>query len=64
MPTDTVAPKLWWQSKTIWVSFLALVAAAIQSKYGWILPPEYQTYGLAILMAILRFLTKQPVTFS
>lgn len=54
--------KVWWKSKQIWVAVIALVATALQAKYGFILSPETQGYILTIIMIILRIVTTEPVT--
>jgi hypothetical protein len=64
MAVVPVPSKLWWQSRTLWVAFVSFVAAAIQSKYGWVVSPEYQAYALTVVVTVLRFLTKQPVSLN
>ena len=53
---------VWWQSKTLWVSVVAVVATAVQAKYGFVVSPEYQGYALGIIMFILRLITIGPIT--
>ena len=56
--------KVWWKSKQIWVAVIAMVATAIQAKYGFIISPDLQGYILALVMVILRVITKEPVTLT
>jgi hypothetical protein len=46
----------------LWLSFITLIATAIQAKYGFAVSPEYQGYALAAVVAIVRLLTNGPVT--
>jgi hypothetical protein len=64
MSVVPVTSKLWWQSRTLWVAFVSFVAAALQSRYGWVVSPEYQGMALSVIVAVLRFLTKQPVSLN
>lgn len=54
--------KNWWQSKTLWLNAIAMAIAITQALQGqaWV-NPEYQILALAILNAILRFMTSQPI---
>lgn len=56
--------KIWYQSKALWVSVIALVATAIQAKYGFVVDPIYQGYALGAIMFILRLITIGPVTLT
>ena len=53
--------KPFYLSKTLWVSFIALVALAIQTQTGWVVPPEYQIALLGGIEFALRFFTKQAI---
>lgn len=50
-------------SKTLWLNVIAVVIGIIQGAQGqaWI-PAEYQVLILAILNAIIRFLTNDSLT--
>jgi len=54
--------KTWWKSKTLWLNFVAMLVAIAQAMQGvaWV-PVQYQVLVLAVLNAILRFLTNQPI---
>jgi len=54
--------KTWWKSKTLWLNFVATLIAIVQAVQGqpWV-PAEYQVLVLAVLNAVLRFLTNQPI---
>jgi len=53
--------KLWYTSKTLWVSLIAIVGVVF---FGGELGPETQATILMVIAAILRFLTKEPVVWS
>jgi hypothetical protein len=55
--------KKWWKSKTLWLNALAMIIGIVQlaSQNAW-LNPELQVLILAILNAILRFITNTGVT--
>ena len=57
-------PKLWYESKQIWVNILAAIAIFAQSKFGYVLPLEVQTQILLLLNLFLRFITKKPVVWE
>jgi len=60
-----VETKHWYQSKTLWVNFIAIVAIVLNSQFGYEMDAETQALAattiLAIVNVILRFFTKQPV---
>lgn len=49
------------QSKTLWVNLIAVIVFAAQTFTGFVVPPEWQAGGLAIINFVLRFVTKQPL---
>lgn len=53
--------KQWWQSKTLWVNGIAVLAVVIQSHTGFVLDIEAQATILAAINIILRFITRQPL---
>jgi hypothetical protein len=53
--------KAWWLSKTLWVNFIALVAAILQAKFGFVLEPTTQVMILTTINLILRCVTKDPI---
>ena len=55
--------KKWYLSKTIWVALFALVATFSSEAFGLEIPASYQTAFLAVVMFVLRLITKQPVQF-
>ena len=54
--------KRWWESKTFWLNFIAVMIAIVQAiqQDMWI-NPEYQVMILAILNGILRLLTSTAI---
>lgn len=54
--------KKWYQSKTIWVNILAGLGLTLQAKYGFIIGPEFQAWGLTIVNVILRWITNSKIT--
>jgi len=53
--------KKYYLSKTLWVGFIAFIAAIIQSLFGWIIPAEVQLTILSGVMLALRFITKEEI---
>ena len=53
--------KVWWKSKTLWLNFVALLAAVLQAKYGLVLDSATQGIILATMNLILRGVTKDPI---
>ncbi len=53
--------KVWWRSKTLWLNFIALVSALVQSQYGFVLDPTLQGAFLAGVNLVLRGITKEAV---
>lgn len=54
----------WYQSKTLWLNILALIASIVQWKYKLIIPGEIQGMILTILNIILRLDTSQAIILS
>ena len=53
-----------WLSKTLWVNLLAVIGLIVQSYFGFVISPESQVMILAGINAVLRLVTKQPITWS
>ncbi len=51
--------KRFYQSKTLWVNFFALVATLAQAKWGMVISPEYQGYALVAVNLLLRAVTNK-----
>lgn len=51
-------------SKTFWVNILALIAFAVQSKWGFIMDEALQAQILMVINIILRAVTKEPVQWT
>lgn len=56
--------KVWWHSKQLWTCFLSFIAILIQERFGYIVSPQLQAYGLLVIFAILRKVTKQPIVLK
>jgi hypothetical protein len=57
--------KQWYLSKTIWVNLIALIGVALETTTGkQILDPATQGVILTIINLVLRFVTKQGITFK
>ena len=54
--------KHFWASKTLWLNVLGIAVIVVQTIQGevWI-NPEIQILILAVLNAVMRFLTSQPI---
>ena len=53
--------KAWFTSKTIWVNVFSVIALIAGRFFGWNLPIEAESYFLAGVNIVLRFLTKQGI---
>ncbi len=53
--------KKFYKSKTFWVNVMALASIVIQSRTGFVIPPELQAGILTVLNGILRFSTTEPI---
>ncbi len=53
--------KVWGRSKTLWLNFIALVSALLQSKYGMVLDPTIQGALLASVNLVFRAVTKEGI---
>ena len=58
---DAVSGKKFYQSKTFWANIVAAAAFAAQSKFGFVVGPEFQAIGLSVLNLALRKLTNEPI---
>lgn len=58
---DQMAGKPFYMSKTFWANVIAAVAMAVQTKYGFVIGPEFQTLGLAVINMALRSVTKEKI---
>lgn len=56
------AAKKWYLSKTIWSNIVAGVVMLVQTKYGFVIPAEYQTIAVTAINLGLRIVTHQQVT--
>jgi len=59
---STASSMPWYQSKTIWTNIGSLVVILAQMKFGFLVSPEYQVIGLALINAALRSVTSTPIT--
>ena len=55
---------VWWQSKTLIVAAVALIASLAQAKWGIVIDAATQGVILSILMVILRLISTGPVTVT
>lgn len=55
--------KHWYQSKTLWINLIAVVAFGMQTFTGKdIITPEMQAMALAVINMVLRAITKHELT--
>lgn len=54
-------PKLWYTSKTLWVSILTFGGTVIQSITGWQIPEEIYLEAVAGISFVLSVITHKPV---
>lgn len=55
--------KKWYESKTVRVNIIALIALGIQMKTGFVIDPSFQALGLSALNLVLRKVTNTNITF-
>ena len=56
--------KKWYTSKTLWANAIGIVAIIIQGVTGnEVISIEYQAVILGFINMILRFITKEPVSW-
>lgn len=53
-----------WLSKIFWVNNIATIAMVVQHYTGYVIDPAAQVLILATINMVLRFITKQPVTWT
>ena len=56
--------KAWYLSKTLWVNFISIVGVFTAKQFGFEITAEQTVTILGVINAILRFITKQPVSIS
>jgi hypothetical protein len=57
--------KQWYLSKTVWVNLIALIGVALETTTGKeIIDPAAQGVILTVINLVLRFVTKQGITFK
>lgn len=57
--------KKWYESKTLWVNFIALIAIVVQTATGKdIVPVEAQAVLLGFVNFILRIVTKDAIDWG
>lgn len=56
--------KQWYQSRTVWLNLLSLVAMVAQMQFGFVISPEVQGAILIILNLILRFDTNTSININ
>lgn len=56
--------KQWYESKTMWLNLIALVALFLQSQFGFIIDPEAQAAILIVINLVLRAITGNEVVFA
>lgn len=57
--------KMFWQSKTLWLNIIAILAFIVQTLEGqaWF-PPLYQVLILGVLNMIVRMITTQAIDLN
>ena len=55
--------KKWYMSKTVWANTFAIAALGLQTKFGFIINPEWQGLALSALNLVLRKITKEEIVW-
>ena len=53
---------VWWQSKQLLGALVVFIGSLAQAKWGLIIDPVTQGYIVAVLIVVLRLVTKGPLT--
>lgn len=56
-----VNPKVWYQSKMIWISLLSFFGGIIQSLTGWAIPADMYLQIIAGIAFIISIVTHKPI---
>ncbi len=56
--------KKFWTSKTFWVNLIAIAVLVLQSYTEFVISPVIQAEILVGINLLLRFVTKEPVTWK
>ena len=56
--------KAFYLSKTLWINLLAIIAIVIQSRTGYVMPPEIQVTIYALINLVLRATTGKVIDFG
>jgi len=56
--------KDWWKSKMLWTSLIAIANVIIRAELGLTLTPEAEVIILGVIVALLRLITKEEITFK
>ncbi len=62
--TEAVTGKPFYESKTLWVNVIAIMAMMIQMRYGFAISPEIQTLVLSLTNMLLRSVTKENIIWN
>lgn len=60
----TVAVKRILKSKTIWVNVIALIAFALEKRFGFPVSEDLQMEALTLINIALRFVTKEAIAWG
>lgn len=58
---NTNEGKEFYESKTFWANVLSILGIFIQSKTGYVIPPESQVALLALINSGLRLITHEAI---
>lgn len=53
-----------WQSKTLWINLIAIIALVLQTYTSFIIDPDKQIVILGVINTLLRFITKVPIEWG
>ena len=54
--------KPWYQSRTLWVNLIVIIAILVQSQTSFVIEPEAQAALVVVINLILRAITKTGLT--
>lgn len=59
-----VQAKKFWESRTMWINVIAVVALSVQTQTGFVVGPELQALVLSAVNLFLRSITDRPIEWQ
>jgi len=56
--------KKWYESKTLWVNLLSVIALVVQTQVGFVIDAEAQMALLGVINLVLRAVSKSVISWK